>query len=164
MGLSNSDEQKINKLKFRGDGWPGTWSVEYDSPAKSKELSYSESWGFLQRYRQWRCYICPDHSGEFADISVGDPWYNSNDNPENRELGSSLVVARTQAGLRFLAAAQRKNYVRKLAESSDLIDLAQPNLKSARGALWARLIILRAFRVPTPVSYTHLTLPTIYSV
>ena len=58
-------------------------------------MSYMESWGFLQRYRPYRCYLCPDGTGELADLSCGDPWYREilEDEP-----GHSLVVVRTERG------------------------------------------------------------------
>jgi hypothetical protein len=37
--------------------------------------------------------LCPDSTGEFADISCGDPWYKK---PESDEPGMSLVLVRTE--------------------------------------------------------------------
>ena len=71
------------------------------SPPRAKDgaehaaaFTYAQSWGdVLQRHRQWRCIVCLDHTGEFADVSVGDPWYR--EIPED-EPGRSLVVVRTE--------------------------------------------------------------------
>lgn len=140
----------LKSLKFRGQGWPGMWRADYqkaDGLKAFKELTYADSWGFLQRFRQWRCYICPDHTAEFADIAVGDPWYRK---VENGEPGKSLIIARTQKGLDFLLAAEQASVVILETKDSSLLPRSQPNLIKARGDIWARLFILRLFNAPTP--------------
>ena len=74
MGFERPEQ--IRSVRYRGNGWPGAAEVkgEVDGEAITRRLSYEESWGgILQGYRPWRCRICPDHIGEFADITVGDP-------------------------------------------------------------------------------------------
>lgn len=66
-----------------------------------------ESWGFLQKYRPYRCHLCPDGTGEFADISCGDPWYRE---IKEHETGYSLALARTQRGREILHAAIDAGY------------------------------------------------------
>lgn len=144
------DLDRIEKLKFRGEGWPGMWQILFtdaQSNKKTVELTYKESWGFLQRFRQWRCYVCPDHSAEFADIAVGDPWYQK---VESGAVGKSLIVVRTQKGLDYLRAAQEKGYVVLEKKDNNLLPLSQPNLIKARGDIWGRLLALRMFGAPVP--------------
>lgn len=145
-----ADPSAIKSLRYRGNGWPGLWTLEYQEPGKKTqraELTYAESWGFLQRYRQWRCYICPDHTGEFADIAVGDPWYRP---MEPGEQGKSLIVARTQRGKDLIERAAAAGYIVLETEDPSLLPRSQPNLLGTRGALWARLIVLRLFGVSVP--------------
>ena len=40
--------------------------------------------GTLQAHRRWRCRVCADHTGAFADISVGDPWHAAPEGDEDR--------------------------------------------------------------------------------
>jgi coenzyme F420 hydrogenase subunit beta len=144
------DPGKVKGLRFRGNGWPGMWMVEYTNEAgeiETRQLTYADSWGFLQKYRQWRCYICPDHSGEFADIAVGDPWYRE---VEPGEYGKSLIVARTPRGLEMLRAAEKTGYLVLEKEDSSLLPRSQPNLLATRGALWARLKVLRLMGAAVP--------------
>lgn len=54
----------------------------------ARQMTYADSWAYLQRYRQWQRYICPDHTGEFADVAVGDPWYRE---VQAGEAGTSLT-------------------------------------------------------------------------
>ena len=145
------DPAKLRSLRYRGHGWPGMWRAEYedaDGRPQVVERTYAESWGFVQRYRQWRCYICPDHTGEFADLAVGDPWYRE---VQPGETGSSLIVVRTERGRRILQEAVASGHVVLKNRDESLLPRSQPNLLSTRGGLWTRLIVLRFFGVATPV-------------
>lgn len=144
------DPASLMDLRFRGNGWPGLWTAGFKDKQGNRDvrqLTYAESWGFLQKYRQWRCYICPDHTGEFADISVGDPWYRE---VMPGEQGKSLIVARTQRGLDVIKEAVAQGYLVLEKEDSNLLPMSQPNLLGARGALWGRLFALRLFGVTVP--------------
>jgi coenzyme F420 hydrogenase subunit beta len=106
-----------------------------------------ESWGFLQKYRPFRCHLCPDGTGEFADLSCGDPWYR--EIPED-EPGQSLVVVRTERGRKILHSATEAGYVYlKPADSTVLVD-SQKNLLEKRGAIWGRLLAMKLFGLPIP--------------
>lgn len=147
----------IRSLRYRGNGWPGQWTLGYDDEQDnrlSSRMTYAESWHFLQKRRQWRCYVCADHTGEFADIAVGDPWYRE---IRPGELGSSLIVARTRRGLELLQAAVDAGYLEEVRDDPSLLPRSQPNLIGARGNLWARLSVLRLFGACTP-SYSGFAL------
>lgn len=140
----------VRSLRYRGRGWPGMWRVEFTDErgeVRTVERTYAESWGFVQRYRQWRCYICPDHTGEFADLAVGDPWYRE---VEPGEPGSSLIVARTERGRRILQAAAASGHVVLQQRDESLLPRSQPNLMSTRGSLWARLLTMRLMGATVP--------------
>lgn len=140
------DPDEVMSLRYRGNGWPGDWTAEAKGGVKH-QLSYQKSWGYLQQFRQWRCYICPDHIGEFADIAVGDPWYRS---ILPREFGSSLIVVRTEIGARFLESAIGGGFMAIEREGADLLPASQPNLLKARGSLWGRLVALRLSGAAAP--------------
>ncbi len=142
------DPDSIKSLRYRGNGWPGMWTVRWtdtDDNAHEKQLTYAESWDFLQRHRQWRCYICPDHTGEFADIAVGDPWYRP---VEAGEPGKSLIVARTER--RVLHAAADAGAVVLETRDASLLPRSQENLLSTRGRLFGQLLALRLAGAPRP--------------
>jgi coenzyme F420 hydrogenase subunit beta len=144
------DGARILETRYRGNGWPGRWVVRFVSESgavEERSQSYEESWAFLQKYRQWRCYICPDHTGEFADVSVGDPWYRP---IEPGEPGKSLIVARTRRGLEIVQAAAAAGYVVLESEDPSLLPRSQPNLLHDRGVLWGRLSALRLLLLPRP--------------
>jgi coenzyme F420 hydrogenase subunit beta len=101
----------------------------------------------VQKYRPYRCYLCPDGTSEFADISCGDPWYRQ---VKEGEQGFSLVLVRTERGRRILQGAMKDGYL--TLERSDLriVDASQKNLIAKRGAIWGRLLAMQAFGIPTP--------------
>jgi coenzyme F420 hydrogenase subunit beta len=147
------DLSKIKELRYRGKGWPGMWTARFENQAggqETRQMTYADSWNYLQKYRQWRCYICPDHTGEFADIAVGDPWYRK---VQPGERGKSLIVARTRHGVEVLQAAVLAGYVVLESEDPNLLPRSQSNLLATRGALWARLWVLRLLGAAVP-SYT----------
>lgn len=144
------DPLRIRSIRYRGNGWPGKWTVEFESDfgeVESRSITYEESWGFLQSYRQWRCYICPDHTGEFADVAVGDPWYRP---IEPGEHGSSLILARTKCGKVIIEGAIEAGYLTAWSVESDILPGLQPDPLKTRGRLWGQLLAMRMLRVATP--------------
>lgn len=151
------DPSRVAEIRYRGNGWPGQFTVTTDS-GDTATLSYQESWGaILQRHRQWRCRICPDHSGEFADLAVGDPWYRP---IEPGDPGRSLVLVRTEAGRRALAAAMSDGAVVMEQVSGDIVGRSQPHLMTARGAVWGRMAAMRLMGMATPRYRRLRTFPT----
>ncbi len=137
------DLGSVQSLRYRGHGWPGRWTVEFqgdNGEVLSHDLSYEESWGFLQRYRQWRCYICPDHTGEFADITVGDPWWRT---PAQDDVGRSLIAARTKKGEAIIQDAIARGYLSVTETGSKILPLSQPNILRTRSVIWGRLLALK---------------------
>jgi len=145
-----ADPETVTSLRYRGNGWPGLWTARHADSAgqeRVQQRTYQQSWGFLQKYRQWRCYICPDHTGEFADVAVGDPWYRS---IQPDEPGKSLIIARTKHGLDIIRAAAEAGYIVLETEDDDLLPRSQPNLSATKGALWGRLMVLRLLGAAVP--------------
>lgn len=158
LGVEHPDA--VASVRYRGNGWPGRaearWRGE-DGAERADSLSYEESWGaILQRHRQWRCHVCVDHTGEFADIAVGDPWYR--DIPEG-EPGRSLVLVRTERGRRILHRAWEAGAVALVPLPASRIADAQPNLLRTRGAVWGRVTASKLLGIPYPVYRNLPTLP-----
>jgi len=155
MGVS--DPASVISLRYRGNGWPGNAAVRFRTPAgiAERELTYAQSWGeVLTNDKQWRCNLCPDHTGEFADIAVGDPWYR--EIPQG-EPGRSLVLARTERGQRILRTALAAGYLSLARAAPAILPASQPNLLQARGAVWGRILALRVVGLPTPARLSGVT-------
>lgn len=141
MGVTNPDA--LTCLRYRGNGWPGQTIAEIPTHkgVERRELVYDKAWGgILQKYRQWRCMICPDHTGEYADISVGDPWYRK---IEESEQGQSLILVRTQRGKEVLEKAMLSGYLVAKKIDAAVLEKSQPHLSNARSRLWGQLLGLR---------------------
>ncbi|MCT4609185.1 MAG: Coenzyme F420 hydrogenase/dehydrogenase, beta subunit C-terminal domain [Pelagimonas sp.] len=146
-------DAQLADLRYRGNGWPGLMQAIWKDPQgtlhKSKSITYAEGWGnYLQSERRWRCRICSDHTGAFADISVGDPWHKPPSGEQDK--GRSLIIARTQRGQEFVEAAIRAQAIVAEPRPRDVIARAQPNLKATHGAVWGRSLAMRivGLRVP----------------
>lgn len=139
MGIE--DPSDVLDVRYRGMGWPGEAAVRFKTATSDEthRISYEESWGdILQKHRPWRCHVCADHTGEFADIAVGDPWYRpvSPDEP-----GRSLILARSERGRRLLHEALDAGYLIATQSSPDILTASQPSLLRARAAVWGRVRI-----------------------
>jgi len=150
MGIDDPDT--LEALRYRGHGWPGGAVATVRGPDGQRtdvSLTYDESWGsILQRHRQWRCYVCADHTGEFADVSVGDPWYRP---PDGDEPGRSLVLIRTERGRELFASAVRAGAIVATRTGPSRLPESQPWLERIRGEAGARAATLRAVGIPAPV-------------
>ena len=151
--LSVPKDAIVTDLRYRGQGWPGMMQATYrdaeGAEHQSDAVSYGEGWGrVLQAGRKWRCRICADHTGEFADISVGDPW----DTPPkcNMDAGRSLIVARTQRGIEIVEEAIRSGHLIARETARDRIAKAQPNLLDTRGSVFGRRLAMRLVGLPVP--------------
>ena len=138
--------KELQALRYRGHGWPGMFRAAGHDGA-SVVRTYAESWGVIQAKRPWRCRICPDHTGELADISVGDPWYRE---PGEGEAGSSLIVARTERGRQAVEAAMAAGFLDCKPVPHDLLPASQPGLLTVRASVFGRLLAMSLQGIPTP--------------
>lgn len=144
--LGAGGPESLTALRYRGRGWPG--DVVAETAAGSFSTDYGHAWNdILQRHRPWRCYLCPDHSGEFADIALADPWHRP---PDGKDPGRSLIVVRTEAGREALAGAMRDGYIEARPVPASILPLCQPNLLRVRGGVWGRVLACRLLGLPVP--------------
>jgi coenzyme F420 hydrogenase subunit beta len=142
------EPDEIEDIRYRGRGWPGMTTVKTKSNNEIHQMSYEEAWGgILNHYCQFRCRLCPDSTGEFADISCGDPWYRD---IQPNELGRSLVLVRTERGREILEKAQRDGYLTLGPVAPDVLPRSQKAILRRREQLWGRLLAMRIMFVPTP--------------
>lgn len=151
--LGMPDEARPLALRYRGKGWPGLmqarWHTADGQAGQSDGLPYAIGWGqILQAGRRWRCRICTDHTGAFADISVGDPWHTP---PKDHcDAGQSLIVARSAAGEALVRAAIAAGVLVARPAPRGAIAESQPNLLAALGAVWGRRLAMRLAGLPVP--------------
>ena len=142
------EPNEISEFKYRGEGWLGMATALLKSSGQEcLRLTYGESWGFLQKYRPFRCYFCPDLTSEFADISVGDPWYRE---VGHDEPGRSLVIVRTKRGREIFYQAVKDGYICADRADEEILFRSQKNLLGKRKAIWGRLLAMKIFGIPVP--------------
>ncbi len=144
------DKQLVRAIIYRGNGWPGSFKVIYRDRRltinSTTRLSYKESWSVLQRYRPFRCHLCPDGLGELSDITCGDAW----NRPSGKDsLGYSIILARTSRGLKLICDAAADGYVTLIpSNSKEVVD--SQNIVKRRFAIFGRLVAMRLLVIPTP--------------
>lgn len=142
-GVRRSD---LKELRYRGLGWPGHFSgtLEGESLPRFK-VPYRQAWAFLQAYRPWSVHMWPDYTGELADISCGDPWYEQ---PDGNNPGFSLVVVRTEKGRAILHGAIRDGYLSLKPAERWKLEKSQDGLIQKKGSVWGRRFALRLLGLP----------------
>lgn len=139
---------RVAELRYRGRGWPGMFSVTLRGETKpAREITYEESWRFVQAYRPWSVQLWPDGTGEWADISCGDAWHRT---PQPGDLGSSLVVLRTERGRAIFHEACAAGYIEAKPAKPDMLAQAAAGLLEKKRAIWGRLATMRLFGLPVP--------------
>ncbi|MDX2187611.1 MAG: Coenzyme F420 hydrogenase/dehydrogenase, beta subunit C-terminal domain [Opitutaceae bacterium] len=145
----NVERSGLQYTRYRGHGWPGYFSTQAKGSEKVIEhMAYGDAWAFIQRDRPISTHLFPDSSGEFADISCGDPWYRP---VQPGEHGSSLIVVRTERGRAFLKEAINRGHLVAKPATVDQLIKSQGLLARKRGEVWGRILAFKLFGVPTPV-------------
>ncbi|WP_425992872.1 Coenzyme F420 hydrogenase/dehydrogenase, beta subunit C-terminal domain [Brevundimonas sp. TWP2-3-2] len=148
LGVEHSD---VKEFTYRGRGWPGlARAIRHDGTDAS--MDYNSSWGaILNRHLQFRCKICPDGTGEFADVVCADAWYGKDGYPDFTEVdGRSLVVGRTERGQALIAAASARGVLAlNPLEAAELRGM-QPYQYERKRAVLSRLaaLLLKGRTVP----------------
>jgi coenzyme F420 hydrogenase subunit beta len=109
LGVDTAEAAGFEYRSKARTGWPGEVCFTMRSGARaygSQELRR----GLKQYATPPRCRVCFDKMNTMSDVAVGDAWEVA-----ESPVGSSVVLARTEAGERMLLAAQRAGAV-SLAE------------------------------------------------
>jgi len=152
-GLNASD---VAQLRYRGLGCPGpTRLVSQDG--RTFDLSYQQVWyGDFKWTLQFRCKICPDATGELADIAAGDVWDGGKPVSESPD-GENAIIARTARGAQLLADMEAAGKLRLTPLGYRDLDRVQPHQVSRKRGLWGRLAAM-ALRGAVRPRYRHLRL------
>lgn len=140
------NNKSITRLSYRGDGWPGGFTITDKDGIRRQLSDYMRSWHFLQKYRSFRCHICPDGLGELCDISCGDAWHRYNEKTENP--GLSLAMVRTQRGEEILSRAMASGYLELIPSSPGNVIEAQ-GLVERRKVVFGRQLAMKILTIPT---------------
>ncbi|CTQ60229.1 Coenzyme F420 hydrogenase/dehydrogenase, beta subunit C-terminal domain [Roseibium album] len=142
LGVS---EGALKSLRYRGYGWPGYFVTQCASEEPKQHWIYDKTWAYLQQYRPWAVHQWPDGSGELADISCGDPWYEE---PDGENPGFSLLVARTRLGREIIEGAIEHGYLTATPAEVWKLEKSQAGLLRKKGAVWGRRQMHRVMGMP----------------
>lgn len=145
-----AEGKQIASLRYRGYGWPGMATVK-TSDGYTNECTYIQSWGaILGRDTLFRCKLCPNGFGEFADISCGDAWYCKNGEPifNNKEKGRSFIFIRTENGKKLVNQAIDKNIITAKPYNLNEMPIIQKSQYQRKTNLLSRYIIYKLFINP----------------
>lgn len=99
----------IDQLKYRGSGWPGSFSIHFKN-GELKSIPYPGYWsGFGEFFFMPRCNSCINWFSPLADVSLGDAWL-----PEIKasdSLGTSIIISRSKKADEILHHMANENYI-----------------------------------------------------
>jgi coenzyme F420 hydrogenase subunit beta len=155
LGVAHDD---CARFQYRGDGWPGLARAHRHDGSEAS-MDYNSSWGtILNRHLQFRCKICPDGTGEFADLVCADAWYGKDGYPDFTERdGRSLIVARTAAGQQLYDRALAEGWIASEPLAIAEIEKMQPYQANRKRNVLARTAALFAARGRRP-RFRHMAL------
>jgi len=146
-------KEQVIELTYRGKGWPGSMSIKLmdGSDLAIPCIGWNAYWPIFSSFffTPMRCIMCPDHTNELADISLGDAWL-----PElkRERSGESIIMTRTKAAehLLTLASSAGAISIRPVGPEKVKQSQAEP-LKFKKDDLGARLGTLRSVgkEIPT---------------
>ena len=140
--------KEVTDLRYRGHGWPGNFSVATRGNAERREMSYKRAWDtVLTKKKAFRCSMCPDGTGEFADISVGDAW---NRETGNGFAGASLVLARTDKGREYLKQMMQADRLTASKGTEEDLYNAQNGLLRRHRHVFIKIFWLRLLGMARP--------------
>lgn len=146
------DPDDVTAFRYRGDGWPGFAKATLKD-GSTRQMSYSDSWGdILSKEVQFRCKICPDATGNVADVACADAWEGDERGyPSFEEQdGRSLVIARTIAGAALLAEARAAGRIQTQPLEIAAIAAMQPAQARRKKQILSRLAALIVTGRPWP--------------
>jgi coenzyme F420 hydrogenase subunit beta len=149
LGVS---EAEVATFRYRGDGWPGRATAVLED-GRRLSMSYADSWGgILSRHVQFRCKICPDGTGGFADVVCADAWHcDARGYPLFEEAdGVSLVISRTGKGEDLIRRALGAGRITAEPLGTDAITAMQPGQVKRKRLVLARLMALAVLFRPRP--------------
>jgi coenzyme F420 hydrogenase subunit beta len=141
LAALGTKESEVKKFQYRGDGWPG-FATATTNDGQHLKMDYNKSWGqILGKHLQLRCKLCPDGTGESADVVCADAWYGKDGYPDFEERdGRSMLLTRTKLGEACVQAAVQLGRIQVDALPVNDINVIQPYQLTRKQVVLGRLI------------------------
>jgi coenzyme F420 hydrogenase subunit beta len=150
--------EDVESISYRGRGWPGYTTIKTKNATICVPFPLFWDSGFGQYFYERGCYLCNDQTNSSADLSFADPWtlpYES-----IRKLGgATLVVVRSEKGLKFLEDAISSGYIAAI-EIDPIYAIEHTTLLKSSKKVLRR--ILREWKLPP--SFTTIMHELTYSL
>lgn len=138
--------EDIEHLSYRSGTDKFSMFLQTHSGKKVLVQNYWGS-GFGKHYEPYACSICPDHTNEGADISVGDP----HGLLSSGIIGESLIIIRTKTGDDFVNEAINGGVLKvDEIEIQRVENTLREKILPRKGYLRARLAIAQSVGRPIP--------------
>jgi coenzyme F420 hydrogenase subunit beta len=149
VGKYGLGEDDVTLLRYRGQGCPGPTRIEAGS--RAFEQSYDETWSDeLSQEIQFRCKICPDATGETADIACCDAWITADGLAHGEYENWNAVLPRTGHGTEMFRSAMARGVLRGNTIAPGDLARMQPHQVERKMAIAARRLGAHVAGIPTP--------------
>jgi coenzyme F420 hydrogenase subunit beta len=146
-GLAPGD---VKVMRYRGHGCPGPTYIE-SRDGRTFLQTYDDTWSEeLNQDIQFRCKICPDGTGEQADIACGDAWVGVDGQMTAEHPGWNAVLTRTAIGDRLLQEMQDAAVIATAPCDIAHLDGVQPHQVERKRVALPRLAGLALRLQPVP--------------
>jgi coenzyme F420 hydrogenase subunit beta len=157
IGKYSLAESDVQLLRYRGHGCPGPTRIE-TRHGTVFEQTYQETWSNeLNQGIQFRCKICPDSTGEQADLVCSDAWDGAEGYPIGDGSGMNAIIVRTPKGRMLLDGMIAAGVVAAEPMPASKLMTMQPHHARRKTQIIPRLVGLALAGQPVP-SYRNLRL------
>ena len=134
--IHHVDIRDLKDFRFRGGGQPGSLRFVENS-GKEAGTPYPNYVGMTGYSKMLRCHLCPDATGELADISCGDAWIPKYQKDKNTW---SMIICRNNFALRVINEMQKEGCIFSESVTEQEVEQSQRlNLASKKKRQLARM-------------------------
>lgn len=134
--IHHVDYYNLKDFRFRGDGQPGSLRF-VENNGKQASTPYPLYVGLNGYSKMLRCHLCPDATGELADIACGDAWIPRFQNDKNTW---SMVICRNIKAADLMKRMQEDSVIVTDAVTPAEVEQSQrQNLASKKKRQLARM-------------------------
>jgi len=148
--------EDVEQIRYRGYGWPGATTVRLKGGnGRIRQMTYERAWGqVLSKGESLRCGLCPDSTGELADISCGDAWHKRDDSDQ---AGWSIALVRTERARAIFHQAMEAGFIIAERARPEILIRSQGAHLRRKSSIRGRLMVMRALGAAAP-SFSHFSL------
>lgn len=130
------DYHNLCDFRFCGEGQPGSLRF-IDNTGKVASTSYPLYVGLNGYSKMLRCHLCPDATGELADIACGDAWISRFQKDKNTW---SMIICRNNNSKELVENMEKDGVIATASVTSDEVEFSQRlNLASKKKRQLARM-------------------------